>query len=314
MSAAHSNFEVPLAEPTLLRPVVPAPRGAVSIRKIVKSYKLNGQELRVLDGIDLEVPSGSFTSIVGSSGCGKSTLLRLIVGLDSDYTGQIILDGEPVRSPGQERGIVFQDHRLFPWLTVEENVGIGLSAAKESANEKSANIRDHLRLVGLEGFERAYPHQLSGGMAQRAAIARALVNRPRVLLLDEPFGALDALTRLKLQNELQRLWKVEGVTMIYGHPRHRRSRVPGPAGGGDGRAPRAHQTTRRGVAALPSQPRRSRAHALEARPPLRLSNRGVHRQAARSLNAHCRPRTRPAEQCYRMTASRVGASGRQGCQ
>ena len=249
----------------------------------------------------------SFTSIVGSSGCGKSTLLRLIVGLDSDYTGQIILDGEPVRTPGQERGIVFQDHRLFPWLTVEENVGIGLSASKESTNEKSANIRDHLRLVGLEGFERAYPHQLSGGMAQRAAIARALVNRPRVLLLDEPFGALDALTRLKLQNELQRLWKVEGVTMIMvTHDIEEAVFLGQQVVVMDARPGRIK---RRVEVSLPYPRNRADPELMRLKRDL-LSDfqiEGCTGKPPRPLN------TVP-NHCYRMTASRVVASGRQGCQ
>jgi sulfonate transport system ATP-binding protein len=196
------------AERTALR------KGALSIRRVTKSYRIDGRELPVLDGIDFEVPAGSFTSIVGSSGCGKSTLLRLIVGLDPEYDGEILLDGVPIRSPGLERGIVFQEHRLFPWLTVEENIAIGLSATAQDSERKRQTVREHIHLVGLDGFERAYPHQLSGGMSQRAAIARALVNRPQVLLLDEPLGALDALTRLRLQNELQRLWRVENVTMI----------------------------------------------------------------------------------------------------
>jgi ABC-type nitrate/sulfonate/bicarbonate transport system ATPase subunit len=181
---------------------------------VSKSYRLNGRSLAVLQGIDLEALPGSFTSIVGASGCGKSTLLRLIVGLDADYEGEILLDGRPIRAPGLERGMVFQEHRLFPWLTVNQNVALGLSALERSEKEKRTTIAEHIRLVGLEGFERAYPYQLSGGMAQRAAIARALVSKPSILLLDEPLGALDALTRLHLQNELQRLWRAEGVTMI----------------------------------------------------------------------------------------------------
>ena len=186
----------------------------LSIRSVSKSYALDGRTLPVLSGIDLEAPPGSFTSIVGTSGCGKSTLLRLIVGLDQDYGGAILLDGQPIRGPGLERGMVFQEHRLFPWLTVAENVEVGLAASSLPLPERRALVADHIRLVGLQGFERAYPHELSGGMAQRAAIARALVSKPDILLLDEPLGALDALTRLHLQNELARLWEAEGITMI----------------------------------------------------------------------------------------------------
>ncbi|MGA3122207.1 MAG: ABC transporter ATP-binding protein [Polyangiaceae bacterium] len=188
--------------------------GTLSVRGVSKSYRLEGRVLPVLAGIDLEAPPGSFTAIVGASGCGKSTLLRLIVGLDADYDGAILLDGRPIREPGLERGIVFQEHRLFPWLTVADNIALGLSARAGSQDDKRKTVAEHIRLVGLEGFERAYPRQLSGGMAQRAAIARAIVSKPNILLLDEPFGALDALTRLHLQGELQRLWRAENVTMI----------------------------------------------------------------------------------------------------
>jgi sulfonate transport system ATP-binding protein len=188
--------------------------GALSIRGVKKSYRLDGRELPVLQDINLEVAAGSFTSIVGASGCGKSTLLRLILGLDSDYSGEILLDGKPISGPGLERGIVFQEHRLFPWLTVEQNVALGLTSSTWSDAAKREAVREQIALVGLGGFESAYPHQLSGGMSQRAAIARALANKPKILLLDEPLGALDALTRLHLQNELQRLWQAEGVTMI----------------------------------------------------------------------------------------------------
>lgn len=188
--------------------------GTLSIRHVEKSYRLEDKELKVLDGIDLEVEPGSFTSIVGASGCGKSTLLRLILGLDTDYRGEILLDGKRIQGPGLERGIVFQEHRLFPWLTVEQNVAVGVTGTALSEKEKRDAVREQIALVGLTGFESAYPHQLSGGMSQRAAIARALANKPRLLLLDEPLGALDALTRLHLQAELQRLWHTEGVTMI----------------------------------------------------------------------------------------------------
>src|SRR6185312_11054449 len=126
----------------------------------------------------------------------------------------IQIDGKQVRGPSLERGIVFQDHRLFPWLTIEQNVGLGLENSDWTAARKKETIAKHIELVGLVGFERAYPHQLSGGMAQRAAIARALVNQPSILLLDEPFGALDALTRSKLQEELQRIWQAERITSI----------------------------------------------------------------------------------------------------
>ena len=170
--------------------------------------------LQVLEDIDLHIPAGEFVSIVGASGCGKSTLLRLVLGLDTHYDGQIELGGERITGASLDRGIVFQDHRLFPWLTVEQNIGVGLRNAAFSAAQKRELIAEHVALVGLEGFEKSFPHQISGGMAQRVAIARGLVNRPRVLLLDEPFGALDALTRTRLQGELQRIWQKEGITML----------------------------------------------------------------------------------------------------
>lgn len=194
-------------------PRVPA-IGGVAIRELSKSYRIDGRDLPVVNNIALTVEPGEFVSIVGPSGCGKSTLLRLIVGLDTDYSGSIELDGERVIGTSLDRGIVFQDHRLFPWLTVEQNIALALANSGLSETRKQRLITDHIQLVNLEGFEQAFPHQLSGGMAQRAAIARALVNEPKVLLLDEPLGALDALTRVHLQNELQRIWLRQRSTMI----------------------------------------------------------------------------------------------------
>ena len=188
--------------------------GTLHIGNLSKQYTVKGQPLPVLADITLSVAPGEFVSIVGSSGCGKSTLLRLIVGLENDYQGEVLLDGQRIVGTSLDRGIVFQEHRLFPWLTVEQNIALGLLNAKFSDDEKARSVREHIALVGLAGFETAYPHQLSGGMSQRVAIARALVNRPEVLLLDEPFGALDALTRAHLQQELHRIWQAEGITMI----------------------------------------------------------------------------------------------------
>ena len=188
--------------------------GIIEIIDVHKRYEVNSEALHVLGGLSLTISPGEFVSIVGLSGSGKSTLLRLLIGLDRDYQGDIRVGGEPVRGPSLDRGIVFQEHRLFPWLSVRENVGLGLENSKLSASEKERTVREHLELVGLRGFEDVYPHQLSGGMAQRAAIARALVNRPSILLLDEPFGALDALTRSNLQQELQRIWQSEKISMV----------------------------------------------------------------------------------------------------
>jgi len=188
--------------------------GTLQIDRLSKQYEVKGEPLPVLDNITLTVNPGEFVSIVGSSGCGKSTLLRLIVGLEDDYQGEVLLDGQRVVGTSLDRGIVFQEHRLFPWLTVEQNIALGLLNASFTEAEKTQSVREHIALVGLGGFETAYPHQLSGGMSQRVAIARALVSRPEVLLLDEPFGALDALTRAHLQQELHRIWQAEGITMI----------------------------------------------------------------------------------------------------
>ncbi|KWR81292.1 ABC transporter ATP-binding protein [Cupriavidus sp. IDO] len=188
--------------------------GTLSIAHLHKQYEVKGQALPVLEDITLSIAPGEFVSIVGASGCGKSTLLRLVVGLEADYRGEIVLDGRRVVGTSLQRGIVFQEHRLFPWLTVEQNIRLALLNTPGSDADKQRNVQEHIALVGLSGFEQAYPHQLSGGMSQRVAIARALVTRPEILLLDEPFGALDALTRAYLQQELHRIWQAEGITMI----------------------------------------------------------------------------------------------------
>jgi ABC-type nitrate/sulfonate/bicarbonate transport system ATPase subunit len=192
----------------------PAAGGELCFQSVAKSYTLNGAVLPVLTDVDLNIAAGQFLSVVGPSGCGKSTLLRLVVGLDAAFEGRILLDGQPIAGPDVDRGIVFQDHRLLPWLTLADNVGLALLNRGITRARAEALVREHLELVGLQGFERAYPHQLSGGMAQRAAIARALVNDPKVLLLDEPFGALDALTRVRLRHELQRIWMRSRSTVI----------------------------------------------------------------------------------------------------
>ena len=170
--------------------------------------------LHVLDDINLDIRPGEFISIVGSSGCGKSTLLRLILGLDTDFDGSISLGDAPIRGPGLDRGIVFQDHRLLPWLSVSKNIQFALRNSKLPAQEQQERVQQHIDLVGLQGFEHHLPSAISGGMAQRVAIARGLVNRPSILLLDEPLGALDALTRTRLQQEIQTIWQKEQITMI----------------------------------------------------------------------------------------------------
>jgi ABC-type nitrate/sulfonate/bicarbonate transport system ATPase subunit len=186
--------------------------GTLALRNVGKEFPVAGGLLNALKDVSLTIASGELIALVGPSGCGKSTLLRAIAGLDDSYTGDILLDGHPIRGPSLTRGIVFQEHRLFPWLTVEENIGLALANADMPRAEKRRLVAEHIALVGLGGFERAYPRQLSGGMAQRAAIARGLVNRPEILLLDEPFGALDAMTRAHMQTELQRIWQQEAIT------------------------------------------------------------------------------------------------------
>lgn len=186
--------------------------GTLEVKNLHKSYHSRNEDQAVLNDINLTVQPGEFISIIGSSGCGKTTFLRLVVGLEKGYEGEILLDGKRLNGPSLNRGVVFQDHRLLPWLTIEKNVGLGLKHPK--SDESRETIQEHLELVGLKGFEKHFPHQLSGGMSQRAAIARALVNRPEILLLDEPLGALDALTRMYMHQELERIWKKEGITMI----------------------------------------------------------------------------------------------------
>jgi sulfonate transport system ATP-binding protein len=187
---------------------------ALEIDHVDKTFDLAGRPLRVLHDVSLLMPDGEFVAIVGASGCGKSTLLRLILGLDTDYQGDIRVDGQRVRRPGLDRGIVFQEPRLLPWLTTESNIAVALRRSGLPQAERRRRVAEMLDLVGLASFARAWPAQLSGGMAQRVAIARALVNRPRFLLMDEPLGALDALTRLRLQGELARIVRHEGTTAL----------------------------------------------------------------------------------------------------
>jgi ABC-type nitrate/sulfonate/bicarbonate transport system ATPase subunit len=187
---------------------------ALEIDQVSKTFRVAGRVVEVLHDISFSLAEGEFVALIGASGCGKSTLLRLILGLDTDYEGEIRLDGQRVRKPGLDRGIVFQEHRLLPWLTAEGNVAAALRRSSLKAAERRRLVAEHLALVGLGAFADAWPSQLSGGMSQRVAIARALVNRPRFLLLDEPLGALDALTRLRLQDELARIVRYEGSTVV----------------------------------------------------------------------------------------------------
>ena len=173
----------------------------------------DGSEVHALARCSLTVAAGEMVALVGPSGCGKSTLLRLLAGLERPTSGELWAGAERIEGPSAERGLVFQDPNLFPWLTVRKNIQSGL-VARGVLREKRHEVDAFLRLVGLERFADSYPHQLSGGMAQRVALARALVNHPKVLLLDEPLGALDAFTRMRMQDEVLRLWRARGTTML----------------------------------------------------------------------------------------------------
>ena len=190
-------------------PVTDASR--ISISGLRKDYG----DLKVFDDIDIEVGESEVISLVGPSGCGKTTLLRCIDGLIEPTDGQVTIDGERVTEPREGVAIVFQHFGLFPWKTVEANVGYGLKMAGASSKELKEKVPSYIELVGLEGFEKVYPHQLSGGMQQRAGLARALAVEPRVLLMDEPFGALDAQTRELLQFELLNIWEQRPTSMVF---------------------------------------------------------------------------------------------------
>lgn len=188
--------------------------GGLIVDGVSKTYEAKGDATEVLRDISFDVGEGEIVGIVGRSGCGKSTLLKLIAGLDRDFAGHITLDDEEVTGPGVERGVVFQEPRLFPWLTVEQNVAISIHETKMREPEKQELVASNLALVGLAGFEKKFPHQISGGMAQRAALARALTSQPTLLLLDEPFAALDALTKMQLQDEVIRIWESRRMSIV----------------------------------------------------------------------------------------------------
>jgi sulfonate transport system ATP-binding protein len=189
-------------------------RGApIQLMKLCHAFELHGRQLPVLDAIDLFASPGDFVALLGPSGCGKSTLLRLIAGLEQPRAGGIVVGQQQIAVPDPSRILVFQDPTLFPWRTVRQNVALGLEA-RGLMRTQSGRIDDVLRQVGLDAFQHAYPHQLSGGMAQRASLARALVNEPDVLLMDEPLANLDSLTRIAMQAELLALWQRERVTVF----------------------------------------------------------------------------------------------------
>jgi NitT/TauT family transport system ATP-binding protein len=182
----------------------------IEVQGVYKSFG----NLKVLENINLTIEKGEFAAIVGPSGCGKSTLLRMVAGLETPDEGAVQTDGELIRKPSPRRMMIFQEHALYPWLTVGKNVEMGLELAGVAKEERRNKAENVLKTVGLEGFYDYYPSQLSGGMRQRVSIARALVMDPDILLLDEPYGALDAMTRLTMQNELLKLWEGSGKTML----------------------------------------------------------------------------------------------------
>jgi NitT/TauT family transport system ATP-binding protein len=191
------------------RPVV------LSVRKLRKAFGPASHQHIVFDNVSLDIHRREFVSIIGPSGCGKSTFIRMVAGLDDASAGEMLLDGKPVTGPGPDRGMVFQGYTLFPWRTVKQNVMFGLEMQSRSSVAAEGTAREWLEMVGLSRFEDSYPHELSGGMKQRVAIARALANEPRILIMDEPFGALDALTRAKMQAYLLQIWKKVDVTILF---------------------------------------------------------------------------------------------------
>ncbi|MDR0838990.1 MAG: ABC transporter ATP-binding protein [Oscillospiraceae bacterium] len=205
--------------------------GGVTLRGISKVFKRESSELvHALEGIDLDIAPGEFVTLIGASGCGKSTLLRIVAGLTQPDSGEVCTDGEPVNGPSPDRGFAFQDHTLFPWLNVRQNVAFGLKnqpkerlaalsgggsmSSKDIKEQISRDVDAWIELVGLQGFEKVFPHELSGGMCQRASLARALAAHPKVMMLDEPLGALDAFTRMNIQEEILRIWQARKTTMI----------------------------------------------------------------------------------------------------
>jgi len=187
----------------------------ITLENVTKSFIHEGQEQVILQDINFNVDKGEFLCIVGPSGCGKTTLLRMIAGLDFPTNGRILEEDSEISGPSIERGYVFQQYSLFPWLNVLENVTFGLELKGIEEEERLRKAREYLKMVGLSQAENSYPKELSGGMKQRVAIARSLVNDPHVLLMDEPFSALDVQTRHKLQEELVRIWKEEHKTVIF---------------------------------------------------------------------------------------------------
>lgn len=187
----------------------------LSVKSVSKTFKTKKAEVTALQETTFDVSDGEFVTILGPSGCGKSTILRVVAGLVEPSSGEVLLDGKKIDSPGPERGMVFQSYTLFPWLTVQKNIEFGLELKKIDKDTREKEAKRYLELIGLSGFENVYPINLSGGMKQRVAIARALANEPEVLLMDEPFGALDAQTRTLMQELLLNVWEKTHKTIMF---------------------------------------------------------------------------------------------------
>ena len=190
-------------------------RTQVAVRGVTKRFTVGEDEIEALARIDISIDAGQFVCLIGASGCGKSTLLRIVAGFEEPTTGYVSAQGKPITGPGSDRGMVFQDYALFPWMTVRQNIGFGPRQRQLPRKEVEAIADEFAKLVGLGRFADRYPQQLSGGMKQRVAIARVLANNASILLMDEPFGAIDALTREQLQHELLQIWRRTGVTIIF---------------------------------------------------------------------------------------------------
>jgi NitT/TauT family transport system ATP-binding protein/sulfonate transport system ATP-binding protein len=187
----------------------------LAIRDVSKTFEVGNDRIEALRHIDLVIRKGEFVCLIGASGCGKSTLLRIVAGFETPTSGEVHVYDRPIKGPGSDRGMVFQDYALFPWMTVRQNIGFGPKQLRQSTERIRKITDEYLGMVGLVAFADRFPHQLSGGMKQRVAIARVLANECEVLLMDEPFGALDALTREQLQRELMQIWARTGVTVIF---------------------------------------------------------------------------------------------------
>ncbi len=187
----------------------------LEVRNLTKVFESSRGKVTALQDVSFSVHQREFTCVIGPSGCGKSTLVRILAGLETASSGEVLVNGQPVSGPGRDRGMVFQGYTLFPWLSVKQNVMFGLKMSGNSSASAEGEARQWIELVGLSKFENAYPHQLSGGMKQRVAIARALANQPRVLFMDEPFGALDAQTRCQMQAHLLDIWKNVDITIVF---------------------------------------------------------------------------------------------------